>query len=708
MLLRLLIASLVLLACEPVAFADPVDDLRSPDAKVRAKAAKMLAHPQAKLDPARIPFLVERLREDTDPQVRFALADALGKVTPPQKLVLAALVEIATDRNEHSGIRNVAIGSLARCGTGSKRVVDAIASVATDDPDIVHTSIHALVKLGAEDRTKPILEHKDEKIRVIATQAYLTSGGANVLAVSFASPDPKVRLEAVERLANRDFTREPLKPNEIALLKPFVSDPDSALRVATMSVFTKAKQASQILDQLIEALASTDKKVREEAALGLATGGVGIAKHLPTILQEIDKLGAESLRASLIRSLGEAEVAAKPAIPKLLELLQNTDINTRIAALEALRKAGVVDPALVVRSVRPLLNDKSNEVRGVANQVMLAWAKLDTEELTRMLRDRELSQAMKALPLISRVGPDAAPLVPELFALYARIPRPRPGQVGGGEAHDIAVAISAMGPTVVPELVKRFQSNDLQAQKLAIVSLLVLRLDAVDALPILREGVLHSQRGIRVDSAMALANLGYRARAAIPDLIQSMLKYADTADTVAEAIGWIGASPEDAKKLIDLAKEAQPGPGRAARYRALGGAGVEAIAVCESLDKMLNVNDPDRSPLGSGKWLANREWVADIQIKGMSRKENISKAPHETAQTALKYELTADQKKKLTAGLIIILEERPESIQIEALRCLGWIGPEAADALPAIEKLTTAQSPVLQQYAKQAAKRIRK
>jgi hypothetical protein len=555
----------------------------------------------------------------------------------------------------------------------------------------------------AEERVKPFLAHKNPKVRDAANTGYLGSGGVDVLAVSLASSDQKVRREAAAGVFNRDYYRSPLKPAEIATIAKYAADEDVEVRLNLIQGLTKAKQTSHIIPTLVGGLASENEAIQGRSAAGLAVAGPGVAKHLPAIIAAADKMPPGPVKAWLLLAMGEAGAEAKPALPTIFAALKEKDDETRAAATQAMIKAGAADPAEAVKQVRPLVNDNYAYTRDAANKVITTWAKIDVAEVTRLLRDREFDNAMKALEFVHKMGPEAKPLIPELFALADRASKTRDGV----NSHTFATALVAIGPDVVPVLIETMKSTNRMHRHLSALALQYSRLDALDAIPVLRAGVLDQDLVIRYACAGTLANMGYRACAAVPDLIQSIVKFGDSAQVIAAALCWVGATGDDAKKLIEMAKNAPAAPDlKRARMIALGGAGKDAIPTIEDLEKRLNQDDPLREVLAEAKWFADRERVLEIQLDTVADKA--AKTPHEAALKALKYEMNADQKKKFVAGLVLLLETRPASIQVEALRCLGWIGPEAADALPAIEKLSSSPDEAVKLLVKRTSQRIRK
>ena len=699
---RLLMTLALVFAATNIAHAGDAEDLQSPDAKTRLLAARRLGKWQAKIDPALTPLLVDRLREDPDPQVRLAVAYALGNLTPPQRYALAALAEVARDTDEPVGVRHVAIGTLAKLGKGSKRAADVFAGLA-EDPAVTDPAVKALVAVGAEDRAKTFLAHKDPKIRELANGAYLKSGGTEVLAIALGGSDQATRRKAAEGVANRDYFQFPLKAEEIATIAKYAADSDAAVRLDIILGLTRAKQTSHIIPALVDGLRSDSERLVYVSAAGLAIAGPGVAKHLPEITTAADKAPPGPLKRQLLLALGEAGAEAKPALPALFAALKEKNDETREGAALALIKAGAADPAEVVKRVRPLTSDQYADAREAANKVIQAWAKPDTSDVTRLLRDRDHDTRMKGLALVRKLGPDAEAAIPDLFAVAARVPKDNDGD----EVTEIGVALAAIGAKAVPAIVEKMKAGAVPTRQVCATALEKLRLDAAEALPALRQGVLDVNLGVRFSCAQALSHLGYRARAAVPNLIESLTKFEDSSMQMAEALCWIGAAGDDAKKLLELAKSAPAKPlARRARFFALGGVGKDLLSSVEEFHKGLPATDQLRGVVEEAIGYIDRERVAAHSVGRL--KDPTEPGPHEAARNALKFDLTAEQKKQLAAGIAATIGTRPPPIQTELLRCLGWLGADAADAAPAVEKLAGSPDESVRRQAKLTAARISK
>jgi HEAT repeat protein len=701
------VAFTLILLGGPIGFAacGDLEDLRDADAKVRQKAAQRLAGAKS-VDPALTAELVERMREDPSPMVRRTAAFALGKVQPTQKLALAALVEVAGDPDEFAGVRQGAIDSLGKLAKGSKRAAEALEKAAAD-PVLTFTAVQALVRVGAEDKAKAFLEHRDEQVRAMAIRAYTSTEGADVIGFALASKDPEVRLAAVAGLRNRDYRQFPLKPAELAALVPAAADADPKIRASVVLGLTKAGQTSHVIPALVEGLNSENEEVQWTSAGGLAVAGRGVAKYIPELVAAVDKPTFQPVKMGKIwsiQALGEAGEDAKPALPKLYALLRDKELYVRRAAAEALAKAGAADPAETVKQVRTFANDPDADIRSSVGKVIEAFG-TNAADLAVSLKNPDLGQAMRALPTVARRGPDAGVLVPDLLALAGRIPPPRPNFAVPDDLGQVARVLAGMGPKATPAIAEGLKSNNIQIRRVSARALEKMGLDALGALTALRAGVGDADRTVRIASAAALNALGYRAREAAPDLIKSLNTHEDSAGAMGEALAWTGSTGDDAKKLIEALKVPGSPLVRRARIYAASGTGKETLAILDAFAKELPPDDPMRDWINDARTIVDRDVAFRLRLPLLRVKA--VQAPHEDADIILRLELTADQRKQFVEGLVAALEDRPPAVQVELLRRLRWLGTEAADALPAVEKLLAAPDESVRLAAKWAAKQIK-
>ena len=105
----------------------------------------------------------------------------------------------------------------------------------------------------------------------------------------------------------------------------------SAVALTALSHKAESQQApvqlkdSEILDQLIDALKDTDPDVRQNLSTALSKYGQTAVEPL------VKALGSDTAgrRAGAAYALAQLGSGARPALPKLLELLKDSDLDVR-------------------------------------------------------------------------------------------------------------------------------------------------------------------------------------------------------------------------------------------------------------------------------------------------------------------------------------------------------------------------------------------
>ena len=208
------------------------------------------------------------------------------------------------------------------------------------------------------------------------------------LKVQLKSPDPKVRVKAVQELANT-ASREAVPP-----LLTVVKDLDDRVRLEAVRALGEFRDQSATT-MLLDALKDSEEKVREAAIVALVSYYVEkdaefvvtrVAKKVyGTVNPFSDKVGNDStvvepwvkvnpsiiegianmlrdpsspVRLDAARSLGV--LRAEAAIPRMVEGMQTGDANLKIALLRSFYKIKQVN---VEGSLLPYLNDADKNVR---------------------------------------------------------------------------------------------------------------------------------------------------------------------------------------------------------------------------------------------------------------------------------------------------------------------------------------------------------
>lgn len=631
--------------------------------------------------------LVEYLREDNSPHVRAEAARALAR-RAVTKLALAALTDTVADPDEPPGVRGTAAFALGKLGAGSARVKAALVRLA-GEADQTQSALKALIDLGATTEAKAFLAHADPQVRRMATLALANTAGGDTFLAGLTSPDPEVVETTLKRAANRGLAANLWTKDEIAAVQKLATDPKRTGLAVTALV--QIRQTAAIAPFLAECLSSSDDLVRTAGVRGLEVAGPAVVPVLPKIVAALDTLPAH-LKPRAVRAIGEAGADAKPYLPKLYECLASPDAAIRAAGVAALLKAGAADPKAATAKVKALAADTDLTVRKLV-ETFLAEVPADPSEFAAQLANKDWRVGVRALPAVTRLGADAAPLAPDLLALAGRIPVPEkiPGKgiPLDPTPHQIAVALAEIGPAAVPALARGLSDRDARVRFVAAGALAHARLDAAPAIAELRTALADADRGVRQHAGRALGNLGYRARAAVPDLITGLTKHPDSGSDAAVALALIGATGDDATKLIDLARAAAADAtavGRHDRIVALGGAGPAAAALLADAEKALPANDRLVYAVRFAKEWCDRDLALKTHLAAVADLKT-AKSPHDTVGNVLHFELSADQKRAVAGAVAGVLADVPPATQAELLRCLGWLGPDAAAALPAVEKL---------------------
>ena len=438
------------------------------------------------------------------------------------------------------------------------------------------------------------------------------------------------------------------------------------------------------------------------SAKALAVAGPAVAKYIPEIIAVLETTTSAQVRHALILALGEAGKDAKPALPKLFALLKDPSPSIRRLAMRSLIKAGDADPAEANRLAKAYLTASDPELRRLASIVTPALG-ISVDDVARRLRNPDVNVALGAVPIVPRLGDRASAVIPDLVALIARLPPNRANSAKPME--EITNTLARLGPKAVPGILAGFDSPHEPVRQACRDALAGVRLDAVEAIPVLRKGLSHTNMQTRRECAMALAHLGYRAREAIPDLVKAMAAHEDTARAAGIALAWIGgAAGDDAKAIVDMARKPGPPEARWGRITALGAIGKDAVPVLDEIARGLTRNDLlPQSGLQEARRLIDRTKVVDSQLPLMLKE----RYPQVPAFVALQIEMSPEQQALFVTNTTKRLADSEPSIQVELLRCLGWLGRDASSALPAIEMFLTAPDEAVRRAATRAVNDIR-
>jgi HEAT repeat protein len=279
-----------------------VENDPSPTVKCAALVAYFAAAPK---DDA-LPGLLEKILSDPTPEVRGCAAQIAGLIGPRAAATVPGLkrlldddayepVMISLDFASSRAVRSVAARALGGIGPAAKTAVGRLTEMMTSDPDHEVRASVALAVFRIEDGNSAAMA---------ALIACLKEG-------SDESGDPRAAAYALAELGPK---------------------------------------AAPAFDALTESLKHCDESVRSAAVYAIASiGGPEAVKRVATALDDQDWI----VRETAAESLGDFGPAAAFAVPRLIELLRDTDEDPFLARGAAIKALGKVDPA--ARAALPAL-----------------------------------------------------------------------------------------------------------------------------------------------------------------------------------------------------------------------------------------------------------------------------------------------------------------------------------------------------------------
>ena len=294
--------------------------------------------------------LIDQLR-NTDPQVRFAAAEELGRLgsaaEPAEPALIDALRQAEPPSTEHGLVLDTPIDQ-------------------PEPPDVRRAAIEALGKIGPPaQRAVPALEiallHGDRTIRSSIAVSLGQIGGPALrsLISMLRDGDNKVRTCAIFALKDMALASNAVVPALVEVL----NDGNQSGRIRK-GVIDTLEEIGPVAQAAVPALTnilkdrSADQHVhsgaRHAAASALGAIGVGAREAVPALkdaLKDVDDEGTCSLAAV---ALGKIGLAAQAAMPDLVDVLQRKDYSRGSAAAALVTIAKALQDAMEVRAIDEL------------------------------------------------------------------------------------------------------------------------------------------------------------------------------------------------------------------------------------------------------------------------------------------------------------------------------------------------------------------
>lgn len=642
--------------------------------------------------------LRSRLR-DPNPAVKSAALTELATLGPAAD---GSVPEIATLLNHSDlSLRHEALLALGQLGPGAAEALPAIVTLLeSPEPLLQYQALVTLREIGAPAaRFRPAVEKLLESPdRTLAVEAAATTVALAVkapekavatLLQALSDGRPGVRSTAVHWLA---ASRAELMPQLIELLK----SSSTATRISVAELLGELGSTAAPAVESLAALAG-ETQPSLQAAVARSLGAIGerpdlagpaleklADSELPTVrcqaLLSIGRFGRRAAdRVSLLQSkLKDAEPAvrmaaaeglasigpaAAPAAPSLAEALKDAEGAVTIRAAEALGQIGEPAVAILVKT----LDDP--QYGGLALQTLEGMGSVARSALPRLIELLKQNDKLPARELclaIAAIGGNSRSVGPVLREIASD-----PNSTARAAA---IYALGRLGDSGALKVITNAIEDDDQRVQLAAAWALV-QFDPNNedyvaiAVPRLIRALSQPEAPIRLEAARTLGQLGRKAAAAQPALVERLASDEIRAVRVASAMALaeLGEAAVNAvPTLSELIASRDPMTRRAAMFT-LGRIGPPAATAAPKL-----------------KELAQSGPVADRALAGWALLQVRGDAVD--VQTALPVVLEA------------IARERPEVV-VQLVRVAGRVGRAKPEVRQVIEKLKASDDPALRAAA---------
>lgn len=501
-----------------------------------------------------VPALVKALGETYPVEVRWRAARTLGRIGPPAKDAVGALIAVLGDPSPN--VRSYACFALGRIGGPSAQAaVPGLVERMTDENGIVRrAAMDAILAIGP-DRSVVIplmvkaLEDAEPRIVTAALRTLASQGEVVVPVLIEALKSEKSgywAMLALEQLG-------PQAKDAVPALTAMLAHQEPEVRMeAIMALGAIGEAARSAAPRIAERLQHDEMMgVRYAAvfALGRIEPGPEVEPALKAALsQQGDPLLAMLAAAALAKMHPQDQQIADRANELIVAGLQSENPTVQSAAARVLAESNLGSEVTATALVTALEN-ASPEVIPQTINALAALGSRATPQLIRGLSNDKLRPY--AIQVLKMIGPDAASAAPQLVKLLAEAEDP-------AERREIQFALAALGPAAaeaVPELIESLSSENEEIKYSAIYALgrmgeharpaynelmnnleseneflqvastwAMVRIDpgqpriAEVGVPLLAKALQSDREVVRVEAASTLGELGESAQAALPAL----------------------------------------------------------------------------------------------------------------------------------------------------------------------------------------------
>ncbi len=699
------------------------------DAKREAVYQLAKAGPAAR---AALPALIIAL-DDNDKQVWNGAIAAIATIGPGAADAVPALLAMFDNSRTRGGRdrdRQQALvhGAHALATIGKAALPALIESLSSDSPMKAACASRALGELGPDAiSAAPALVKNlgsgDEPLRREAIDALGQIGAPAVqpLAAALDSGDAKTRQGAAAALGQVGQPAVEAAPALAALLQKESDVPARAAALAALPAISGPSAAT--VDLLMAGVRNDNPEVRHAAINGLLSSKAISEQAVPALTAEL-KSEAAPARQRAAAVLGRMGTRAQPAIPALIEVARKEPQEN--AFTDALAQIGT--PAL-----QPLVDQLSVSGTEARNRewVFRALHGMGSTGLTTLataLSSPTASIRAGAATALASMAVDSPPIIKSLLALTAD----KDNSVRAAALRAVAT-IRSERETVLPKLEAALTDGDAEVRRAAVVGLASIGAGNKIGVEGLIELLGDPDPAVQRNTLQSLAALGAGAKAAVPEIVKRL----DVPELRSNAIETLGKVGEDAKPAIPkLTEFASSGPDdlRLAAMQALNGIGRPAAAALPTLYKAMSAENRDlriQALLALDRIETNDDQLHPIVLAALQNETGavrrtaaqVAKRFGDGAQDcvpALLSMLDRDTDRPTAiatlramkihdiAQLLSVLDDRSFTVRIFVCEALAKLGPEAKEALPALQKKADGDIDAVKSAAQKAIEQINK
>ena len=412
--------------------------------------------------------LVEMLKDDC-PRVRAHAAHALGEIGTPARSAVPALAKLVKDSDQT--VRRQAVKAIVRIHAGPKIVVPlAIELLKDSDPAVRMNVLEAISEVGPKAVPALVEALKDDSAAYWACLVLRELGPAAKDAIpalieKLEDPRPEIRREVVLTLAAMGDAAIPAVGHICAALN------DQHTRTAATYALGRIGQIPADCEAAVRANVKSDDKL----------------------------LSTTSLWA-LARIHPEDKQLRRKATERLIARLKEPDPFVRVAAARALAELPPA-PEITAPIWEKALRDADETTMHYALDALSQLGAQGVPRLIDALRFEKLR--IYVVPVLGRIGPDAAPATQALTTLIA--------DKDDRVSHEAVLALANIGPGAkgaVPSLVEALRQVDDWDGPTIAYALGKIGPDAAEAVPVLSDSLKSPKPNLALASAWALVQIG--------------------------------------------------------------------------------------------------------------------------------------------------------------------------------------------------------